>query len=301
MPALPEPLPDRLAPVVPIETPTGREAAARLLGEQLRYWREERRLTQGDVADAIRASVSKISRLERGQSPAKTRDVMDLGRFMRLSSQEMRLIERLLQQTQDCEWYQHFSDVTPSYLKRLISLEGSAETITSYEHQVVPGLLQTSDYARALVRTVKPWIDETELDRTVALRRRRQLILDRPTPRVTALIDQSVLLRPRGGAAVMREQLVHLLNAGETRRVNVRIVEFDQGATASPPYAITHLAFGQGGPSEVVYVEHINGADYVTHAKALQEYKHALDQLRHAAADRARSKELIGEAIRRYS
>ncbi|MFI9630512.1 helix-turn-helix domain-containing protein [Streptomyces sp. NPDC052042] len=292
---------DELASVVPMAGSTGREAAARLLGEQLRQWREERRLTQADLAHVIRASVSKISRLERGESPAKARDVFDLARFMRLSAKETRLIERLLEQAQDCEWYQNFSDVTPSYLKRLISLEGSAVEIAAYEHQVIPGLLQTTDYARALVRTVKPWADEAEIDRIVALRCRRQLILDHPIPRVTVMLDEGVLMRPRGGPEVMRQQLRHLLEAADTKRVNIRIVEFDQGASVSPPYAITHLTFGEGGPSDLVYVEHINGADYVTHQKALYDYKHALDQLRFVAADRVRSKELICEAIERYS
>ncbi|WP_326813329.1 helix-turn-helix transcriptional regulator [Streptomyces scopuliridis] len=298
MPAVPEPSPDgQLAPVVPMVT--GREATDLLLGEQLRHWREQRGLKQKDLADVIRGSVSKISRLERGESPAKARDVIDLARFMRVSPREMRLIERLLEQAQDREWYDHFSDVTPTYLKRLISLEDNASEITAYENQVVPGLLQTRAYAHNLVSTVKR--SETDVDRAVEVRMRRQIILDRPIPRVTALIDQGVLLRPRGGRAVMCEQLEHLLVAADTKRVNIRIVGFAEGADVSPPYAITHLMFGEGGPSELVYVEHINGADYVTSPSAVDEYRNALVKLRKAASDRNESKRLIREAIKNYS
>ncbi|MFD4117530.1 helix-turn-helix domain-containing protein [Streptomyces niveus] len=300
MPAVPQPRSDdSLAEVVPLAS--GRAAAGILLGEHLRQWREERGLRQADLATVIRGSVSKISRLERGESPAKTRDVIDLITFMRLSPKDREYAERLLQQAQDGQWYQHFSDVTPQYLKRLISLEDSAQEITAYENLVMPGLLQTRAYAHSLVSMVRKKWSEAEIERVVDLRKRRQLILNQKIPRVTALIDQGVLLRPRGGPAVMREQLEHLLDAADTKKVNIRIVGFAEGASVSPPYAITHLNFHEDGPAELVYVEHINGADYVTSPGAVDEYRAALDELKRVAADRNESKELIREAIASYS
>ncbi|MFE4613236.1 helix-turn-helix domain-containing protein [Streptomyces niveus] len=300
MPAVPQPRSDdSLADVVPLAS--GRGAAGILLGEHLRQWREERGLRQADLATVIRGSVSKISRLERGESPAKTRDVIDLITFMRLSPKDKQYAERLLQQAQDGQWYQHFSDVTPQYLKRLISLEGSAEEITAYENLVMPGLLQTRAYARSLVSMVRKAWSEWEIERAVELRMLRQLILGRKIPRVTALIDQGVLLRPRGGQAVMREQLEHLLVAADTKKVNIRIVGFAEGASISPPYAITHLNFHEDGPAELVYVEHINGADYVTSPSSVDEYRAALVDLQGAAAGRDESKQLIREAIANYS
>ncbi|MFK0180526.1 helix-turn-helix domain-containing protein [Streptomyces xanthochromogenes] len=269
-----------------------------MLGEFLRQCREERRLNQADLAVAIRGSVSKISRMERGESPAKPRDVTDLAGFMRLNAQERQIIEGLLERAQNGAWYQQFSDVTPSYLKRLIALEASADMITAYENQVVPGLLQTPEYARSLVETVRQ--TEGEIARAVDLRIRRQAILEHPTPRVTAMIDQGVLLRPRGGREVMRRQLQRLLEASEIEKINVRIVEFGRGADVTPPYAITQLKFPTEGPSDLVYVEHVNGADYITNPAAVDKYRHNLDRLLQAAAGRKESRKLISEAIKAY-
>ncbi|MGW7094962.1 helix-turn-helix domain-containing protein [Streptomyces sp. NPDC054874] len=296
MPAVPRARLNEEATVT--ELHTGREAASIMLGSFLRQCREERRLNQSDLAHVIRSSISKISRLERGESPPKPRDVADLADFMGLSIEERRTIQGLLDQARNEAWYQQFSDVTPSYLRRLIALEGSAQRIMVYENQVVPGLLQIRGYARSLVQTVRD--DEWEIERAVEMRMLRQRMLDQQFPRVTALIDQGVLLRPRGGSAVMRDQLEHLLLAADAQRVNIRIVRFGSGAEVAPPYALTQLDFEAEGPADLVYVERINGADYITDAAAVDKYRRDLHQLHGAAAGRNESKKLIREAITDY-
>lgn len=313
MPALPEPLhdplsappggafPDPLAPVLPLEREQGRAAAARVLGHELRAWREARGLTLKDVAPVIRGSVSKISRLERGESPPKARDVLDLARHYGLDGEEMRTVERLLEHAQDCEWYEQYSDVTPTFLKRLIQLEGEAQEICVYENLVVPGILQTPAYARHMVRAVMPSASDDEMDRVVQLRTQRQLrLMEGEVPRLTVLLDQGVLQRRCGNAEVMREQLRHLLIAGDVAKVNIRVLEMSWGYSAAPPYPITHLKFTDGGPGELAYVEHINGANYVTRPRALDDHRNALSNLRKAAASRERSRELVEEALRQY-
>ncbi|MEV7644249.1 helix-turn-helix transcriptional regulator [Streptomyces rubiginosohelvolus] len=273
-----------------------------MLGEFLRQCREERGLKQAELGYAIRASVSKISRLERGESPPRSRDVMDLADFMKLTRQERRTIVRLLDQTRDGAWYQKFSDVTPTYLRRLIALEGGAREIRAYENQVIPGVLQTRDYAVSLAKTVKK--DDREAERVGEMRQERQLKLHEArmqrSLRLTALIDEGVLRRPRGGHGVMREQLEHLLEQADVKRTNIRVVPFGCGADVTPPYAVTQLDFPAQGPSDLVYVEHINGADYITRPDIVDKYRHDLHQLTMAAADRMESKRLIREAIKRY-
>ncbi|MFJ3840921.1 helix-turn-helix domain-containing protein [Streptomyces sp. NPDC054904] len=298
MPALPEPLPDQVAPVLPLGREPGRAAAGRVLGQALRGFREERGLTLRDVAPVIRGSVSKISRLERGESPPKPKDVLDLARHYGLDAEETRTLERLLEFAQDCEWYEQYSDVTPGYLRRLIQLEGDAEEICLYENLVVPGILQTPDYAAHMVRAVMPSAPHEEIVRVVQLRTQRRLrLMEGEVPRLTVLLDQGVLKRRCGSAEVMREQLSYLLSAGDTAKVNIRILDMTSGYVAAPPYPITHLKFRDGGPGELAYVEHINGANYVTRPRALDDHRNALSNLRVAAASRDRSRELIVEAL----
>ncbi|OON80079.1 helix-turn-helix domain-containing protein [Streptomyces tsukubensis] len=299
VPDLPEPPQGGEDSVIPMRR-DGQAAVWLMVGEQLRSLRQDRGLGLKDVAPIIRSSVSKISRLERGESPPKDRDVLDLVRYYGLSPQERRSIESLLQQAHNEEWYEHYNDVTPTYLRRLISLEGIAEEICTYENHVVPGLLQTPDYARALVKAAMPNATEETLDRIVDLRINRQLILDQDIPRVSALLDQGILLRPRGGTTVMRRQLEHLLHAADVAKVNIRIVEFVRGASVSPPYPITHLKFRDGGPAELAYVEHVTGATYVTRPLDLDEHRNVLSTLRDAAATMERSKTVLRKAIEMY-
>ncbi|WP_328619531.1 helix-turn-helix domain-containing protein [Streptomyces sp. NBC_00354] len=301
MPALPEPLPEPVAPVLPMGNDPARAAADRLLGQELRRCREARGLTLRQVAPVIRGSVSKISRLERGESPPKPRDVRDLARYYGVDAEELRAIERLLEHAQDSEWYEQFSDVTPDFLRRLIQLEGDSEEICVYENLVVPGILQTRDYARFMVRAVMPGADPDEVERVVELRTERQLrLMDSPLPRVTALLEEGVLHRRCGNAAVMHEQLNHLLRAGDTDKVSIRILRMTREYGATPPYPITHLKFRDGEHAELAYVEHINGANYVTRPRALDDYRNALSNLRNAAASKDESVELILEAKRQF-
>ncbi|MFE2880511.1 helix-turn-helix domain-containing protein [Streptomyces roseus] len=278
-----------------------RAAADRLLGRELRRCREARGLTLRQVAPVIHGSVSKISRLERGESPPKPRDVRDLARHYGVDADEMRALERLLEHARDSQWYEQFSDVTPDFLKRLIQREGDAEEICVYENLVVPGILQTRAYARHMVRAVMPGADREEIDRVVELRAERQRrLMNRPLPKVTALLEEGVLRRRCGNAAVMDEQLTHLLRAGERGKVSIRILPMARAYGATPPCAITHLRFRDGEHAELAYVEHANGANYVTRPRALDDYRGALAGLRRAAAPEEESVELILAARRRF-
>ncbi|MER7463614.1 helix-turn-helix transcriptional regulator [Streptomyces sp. NPDC097981] len=301
MSALPEPLPGSVDPVLPRGADPVRAAADRLLGQELRRCREARGLTLRQVAPVIRGSVSKVSRLERGESPPKPRDVRDLARFYGVDADGMRVIERLLGHPQDSEWYERFSDVTPGFLKRLIRLEGDAEEICVYENLVVPGILQTRDYARYMVRAVMPGAGPEEVERVVELRTERQLrLMDGPLPRVAVLLEEAVLHRRCGNAAVMHDQLAHLLRAGATGKVSVRILRMARAYGAAPPYPVTHLTFRDGQHAELAYVEHINGANYVTRPRALADYRKALGILRDAASSQDESTGLIRTAKHRF-
>ncbi|WP_039631492.1 helix-turn-helix transcriptional regulator [Streptomyces sp. 769] len=289
--------PDGDPPVLRMPSPDTNTAAGEMLGEELRRHRELRGLTLKDVAPVIRGSTSKVSRLERGESPPKPRDVYDLARHYRLSDAEMRVVEQLLAQTNNQEWYEQFADVTPDYLRRLIRLEGRADWITIFENQVVPGLLQTRAYAESMVRLVRPDAPDDDVMRIVMLRLRRQFILEQGR-RLTLLLDETVLDRCRGGAKVMHEQMEHLVKAAQSHKVNIRLLNKNHVLS---PYPFTLLKFPTGGPSELAYVEHVNSATYATQRKALDGY-HKWLALMHAAAESMESSlEKLQAAVERYA
>ncbi|KNB50674.1 hypothetical protein AC230_21940 [Streptomyces caatingaensis] len=277
-----------------------RAASPRLLGDLLRRLRQERGLGLKDVAPVIRGSVSKVSRLERGESPPKERDVHDLLHHYRVTAELYAHAEDLLRQTRNEEWWKHYTDVTPDFLKRLISLEGSAEKIYTYETHVVPGLLQTPEYTRVLVRAAMHGEPAAAVERRVDLRQGRKAMFANGRPRVVALLDEAVLYRLVGSPSVMREQFQYLLEIGRRPHINIRIVPSDRAADAVPLYPITHLFFDDGGPPELVYVEHIDSARYLTRPKEIDQYRHVLNRLSGAAADREDSETRLRKAIDRY-
>ncbi|SCD80490.1 hypothetical protein GA0115253_101886 [Streptomyces sp. Termitarium-T10T-6] len=240
-----------------------------------------------------------MSRLERGESPAKPRDVYDLATFYGLSRQDLGLLEQLLAQASNSEWYERFADVTPSFLKRLIRMEGRAEEITIFENQVVPGLLQTERYAEALIRMMEANpVSEAEIARIVALRMGRQVIFGQDLPRITAVLDETVLQRRRGSADVMREQMEHLLTAAKMPKLNVRIISKD---AVSPPMAITYLQFPDHVPGDLAYLENIEGATYATKQRSLDNYRKVLSDARDNALGRDESIRAIEQAAAEWT
>lgn len=296
---------DREFPVAPVlsmpRQDSKREAAARMLGDELRRMRQERGLSIKDVAPVIRASISKISRMERGESPPRERDVVDLARFYGAAREKELEIEQLLRLMEDSAWWEQYNDVTPSFLRRLIGLEGTADKIYTYENHVVPGLLQSPDYARVLVEAAMPGASEAEIRRRVQMKMERTRLLRKgQPPQVIALLDEGVLRRPVGGAEVMYGQLEYLKRAAESKGVNIRILEFDKGASVAPTHPITHLHFGDGGPPELVYIELLDSASYLTKPAKVDQYRHVLAQVSHAAASWSDSRQLLDQAIAHY-
>ncbi|MCB5180328.1 helix-turn-helix domain-containing protein [Streptomyces antimicrobicus] len=262
----------------------GRGVAARLLGERLRRLRCDAQLSLADAATLIRGSSSKLSRLERGESPPKENDVWDLVRHYGLDAEGQDEIHELLSQVRDeSKRRKKYSDLTPDFVRRLIALEGQAKRICVYETHVVPGLLQTKNYARVLVGLALEGADYVDVSRHVQVRRDRQALFDRPRrPELIVIIDESVLRRPIGGPEVMCEQLRHLRKfAGEDAPdVHFRILPFEhENVGFAPSFPITHLQFADGGPAELVYVEQMESADYVTTPEHVRRYRKVLDEL----------------------
>src|SRR6266487_99880 len=179
------------------------------LGAQLRRLRETTNITREEAAEAIRATHSKISRLERGRSGAKQRDVADLLSLYGVTGEaEREELLALARQASAPGWWQQYSDILPKWFELYIGLEKAASVIRSYEVQFVHGLMQTEDYARAVILIANAHASSDEIDRRVSVRMQRQQLLTRPgAPELWAMLDEAALRRPPDGPKVMRAQL----------------------------------------------------------------------------------------------
>ncbi|TDU84435.1 helix-turn-helix protein [Kribbella voronezhensis] len=253
-----------------------------MLGAQLRRLREQAGVTRSDAGWAIRASESKISRMELGRVGFKERDVADLLGLYQVADPAER--EKLLQLARDANnrgWWHRYGDVTPDWFDAYLGLEAAAELIRTYEIQFVPGLLQTPAYTRAVARlTPAGERSEEEVDRIVALRRSRQAVLDRDPPlRLWAVIEESMLWRPIGGVEVLREQLTSLLQAIRRPNVTLQIIPTATTGHSATGGAFSVLRFPQADLPDVVYLEHVTSALYLDKRDDVDAYTHILDTL----------------------
>ncbi|WP_018634539.1 helix-turn-helix domain-containing protein [Parafrankia elaeagni] len=254
----------------------------RRLGAELRRLREQAGLSADDAARHLECSPSKISRVETGRTPARIRDVRDLLELYGLhDTPERETLLDLVRQSKEQGWWQSFGDAVPEWLETLIGLEGDADTILTYESVLVPGLLQTEEYARALALDFDRDGSPTDAERTVALKRERQKRRGRSgRPLVHALLDEAVLRRPVGGPDVLRGQLEHLLAEAARGRVIIQVIPFQAGGYPAQGFPFTLFEFPDTRDQPVVYLEALSGAVYLEKAHEVRRYKVAFEKLR---------------------
>jgi hypothetical protein len=260
----------------------GPTALRMMLGGHLRELRERAGVSRTDAGWAIRSSESKISRLELGRVGFKERDVADL--LTLYGVHEARERDRLLElarEANDPGWWHRYGDVTPDWFDAYLGLEATAELIRTYEIQFVPGLLQTAEYARAVARLTPSGVPtEAEIERIVALRTRRQRVLDREPPlKLWAVIEESVLHRPIGGPDVLRNQLDALRAAITRPNVTLQIIPLASSGHAATGGAFSLLRFPQRDLPDIVYLEHLTSALYLDKREDVEAYTQALDLL----------------------
>ncbi|HEX6471329.1 MAG TPA: helix-turn-helix transcriptional regulator [Streptosporangiaceae bacterium] len=252
-----------------------------LLGARLRALREARGVSSTEAGRAIRASASKISRLESGKVGFKERDIADLLRLYGVTDQdEFTATASLAREANKPDWWHRYSDVLPNWFEVYISLEAAATLIRSYEVQFVPGLLQVEDYARAVIELGFPEARDRELEQRVSLRMARQRCLFEPNaPRLWTVVDEAALRRPLGGPKAMRAQLEHLIEAAELPNVTMQIIPFAAGGHAAAGGAFTILRFAEPALSDVVYLEQLSSALYLDKAHDVEGYMRVMNRL----------------------
>jgi transcriptional regulator with XRE-family HTH domain len=252
-----------------------------LVGVQLRRLREQAEISREDAGYTIRASESKISRLELGRVGFKERDIADLLTLYGVTDADQR--DALLAMAREANspgWWHNYDDVLPSWFQTYVGLEEAAALIRSYEVQFVPGLLQTEDYARAVTIAGTPEARTEEVERRVSLRMARQQILRRDNPPTFwAVVDEAALRRPIGGAKVMRTQIQRLLNLMELPHVTVQVMPFRFGGHAAEGGAFNILRFPEADLPDVVYIEQLGGALYLDKRENVDRYVQTMDRL----------------------
>jgi len=272
----------------------GATARRMVLGAQLRRLREGARISRSDAAYAVRASDSKLSRLELGRVAFKERDVADLLTMYGVEDPaEREVFLDMVKHANQPGWWRRYNDVMPNWFQDFVGLEESASLIQGFELQFVPGLLQTEEYALAVATRGRPEYVPEDVRKRIALRMERQKILAgvRP-PSLWVVLDESVLHRPIGGRRVHRAQLEHLLEMAERPNITVQVVPNAlSGYAAEHPFTI--LRFAEPELPHVVYVEHMSGALYLDGLAEIEVYSRAMDRLMVDAETPDRSRKML--------
>jgi Domain of unknown function (DUF5753)/Helix-turn-helix domain len=272
-----------------------------MLGGQLRRMREQAGISRADAGWQIRASESKVSRMELGRVGFKERDVSDLLELygMQDETERFRLME-LARAANNPGWWSRYGDVMPTWFTNYVGLEVAATLIRTYEVMFVPGLMQTEEYARAVVQMGKAYLPAEEIEQRVALRVTRQQILNRANPaRLWVVIDESVLRRPVGGEDIMRAQIEHLMKWAQQPNITLQIMPFKSVGYPGAGGAFSILRFPEGDLPDIVYIEHAASALYLDKLEEVDEYVAIMEALTIAAAPVSQTETLLKEALAR--
>lgn len=284
--------------LTPVPAAKAKTVKRRRLAAEMRLHREAANITAEAVAEKLECHPSRISRIEAGSVNVTSRDVRDYLEFCGVKGAELEALVELAKQAKKKGWWQGYQDVlTGSY----VGLEAEAAAIRTFQAQRIPGLLQTDAYVAALARTVKPTIDEHELERrTEARRRRQELLRQEKPPKYWAVIDEAVIRRPVGGADITRAQFLHIAELAEQPHIDFQILPFNAGAHAALDGTFTMLEFADPRDTPVVYIEGLgNTGLYLEEPEEIEAYTAVFDHARAAAWSPEESLEQLKTAARR--
>jgi transcriptional regulator with XRE-family HTH domain len=271
-----------------------------MLGAHLRRLREEAGIDMERAGRRIRGSKAKISRIELGQVSLKPRDIADLLRLYGVTDKQQRAeFMALVEQANQPGWWQRFGDVLPSWFSTYVGLEAAAAQIRVYEAQVIPGLLQTEDYARAILTAGQPGRTSEDIEQQVTLRLTRQRILTRTQPAapiVWAVINEEALRRPVGRPAVLRAQLEHLIKLTELPNLTIQVLPMQAGVLFAHA-GFTILRFAEPELPDVVYAEQLTSALYLDKPDDVEQYVQARTNLSVASSPPAAAAEVLGRIL----
>ena len=268
----------------------------RQIGATLRVLREECGLTAEQAADRIHVSKTTLCRIENGRGIPRYDDVVGLLVLYRASSEERRDLLALAREAGRTGWWQKTSVPLYERIHTLRTLEWMADSITNYEPEVIPGLLQTVPYMQAMMREMAKMSDEDMVDRVAARFQRQQVLRRQPRPRYLAIITESALHQGIGGPEVMHGQLAYLLEAAAKSYITIRVVPNSIGGHAGLAGSFVRLCFADR--SDVMMEEMRSSNIFLEDRADLAYYDQAEPDLLAVALDESLSLELIASAAR---
>ncbi|MGW6026073.1 helix-turn-helix domain-containing protein [Streptomyces sp. NPDC055099] len=266
-----------------------------VLGRRLQDLRERAGLKREEAARILRVAPATVRRMEMAEVALKIPYLQLLLKSYGVGEDEADAFVTLAEEANKPGWWQRFHDILPGWFSMYVSLEGAASLIRSYEPHFVPGLLQTEEYARGVMRSGA--IGQTnpeDIERYVALRMERQSLLTREdAPRVWVVMDETALLRPVGGPEVMREQIDKLLEAVELPHVTLQIAPFAAGPHPGTYGPFVLFRFAMAELPDMVYSEYLTGAVYLDARTEVATHLEVMDRMAAQAATAHRTKEIL--------
>lgn len=290
------------------EAASGSTVPRRQLGRHLRELRHKSRLTVKAAAEALEWSEAKMWRIETGQTSLRSHDVATMCRVYGAGDDLAGALMALAKETKAKGWWHSYGDVIPAWFDVYISLEEAAIALSIYQSELVPGLLQTRDYARAVIRTDNPGVSNEEIERRVQLRIERQALLTRlvDPPGVGVVLNEAVIRRPIESKKTMADQLDHLLEVGELSNLSVRVMPFacgmHYGVMSGPFVMLEFPTNGTGMPTEptTIYIEGFAGALYLDKQHEVERYELAFNDIYHRSLSDTASKKFIADAAKEW-
>ncbi|MDH6464311.1 transcriptional regulator with XRE-family HTH domain [Micromonospora sp. A200] len=285
----------------------GSTVPRRQLGRLLRQFRTEAGVTLDAAAEALEYSRQKIWRIESGLGPVRVLDVKAMCELYHVSPEMTEAMRGLAAETKSKGWWHAYGDAVPSWFELYVGLESAAAHLRQYEETLIPGLLQTRQYALGLARLDRPAVSEEKRERAVEVRLQRQGLLSRrlpQPPQLDAMLSEAVLRRTVGGRGVMIGQLTRLLEATELPNVTVRVLPFSVGphsGAVAGSFVVLDFPATKGGRAapepSVAYSESLTGALYLDKPDELAAYQGAWKSLDALALDEAQSTDMIKRII----
>jgi transcriptional regulator with XRE-family HTH domain len=273
------------------QTPTVR---LRRLAAELRTLRTSSGLTRDAVVERTGINVATLYRIEHARVRPQTRTLRTLLDLYGADEQQQADLVALLRDARQRGWLHAYQSELPEQYTTYIGFEGEARSVWNYESLFIPGLLQTEDYARAVIRAVLPWASRDEVERRVEVRMERQDVLRNDSPlELWVIVDEAALRRQVGGQAVMQAQLSHLVQAAELPNVTFQVIPFRDGAHAGMPGSFVFMQFDEATIPEVIYIDSMAGDLFLEAEADVRRYRLVFEHLRAVAASPDDSRSLV--------
>jgi len=270
----------------------------RRLAAEMRKLRKEAGKTREEAARYADIAPATVSRIEAAAHAPKVADIMALCRFYGLDEAHTEMLVTLARQSRQRGWWQKVGeDAIPTWFETYVGLEEEVAEIRSYQPEVIFGLLQTEDYARAVL-TADDTVGPAEGERRLEVRMRRQKLLEEPDrPKLWIIQNEGALRRHVGGVATMQQQLKHLIDLSRQPGITIQVLPFSAGAHPSMHGAFEILSFPERYDPDVVYIDYRRGSIYLENLDEVDDYTQLFDQLRARAISPDESRALIGRII----